>query len=331
MTTVDEARRDIPVSVVITTRNRHASLMRCVKSVCKSSHRPTELIVVDDCSSDATRNLTESTLRESFPLDGVGLTVIHGQTQLRMVKARNLGARAAAGAYVLFIDDDNVIDAMMVEELIRFFQVHHDYGIAGPAMHLCSTRSKYLDFQTIGFFTGRTVGHIDKSERPYCDTQGVPNVFMIRAAVFKDVGYFDEDLIQTYTEPDFSFHAARTGYKSAMVKRAITYHDIPALQFTPRSLGGEFAQKAYCLMRNRALIAARYGRWYHKIVYLLVFSWMWAVIYSVLVLRFGRFDLIRLYWYGWRDGVIYGLTGRLLNSLPKLMPEENNAGSQPGV
>jgi len=307
------------VSIVVTTYNRYGDLMRCLESVFKSDFRDFELIVVDDASSDETADLTSERL---CVLLGLGNTfpvkLIHNLENFRMVRTRNTGAKNASGEFVLFIDDDNIIDSQMISILVEFAIANPDCGVVGPSMHYWSDKKKYLDYQKINFFTGKTNGHINKSQDPSCDSDGVPNVFMIRSEVFSRAGYFDEDLMQTFTEPDFSFNAARHGYRSVIVKAAVTYHDIPK-KFSPRTLGGEFKSKAYCTIRNRALIVGRYGRWYHQLTYGLFFSWTWALIYSVLVLRFWRFDLIRLYWYGWRDGLRYLLSRRLVNSLPNVL------------
>jgi glycosyltransferase involved in cell wall biosynthesis len=301
------------LSIVITTRNRKEDLLECVNSVRKSNleNLEWELIVVDDNSSDGTREIK---LKE---LGGVeNGKIIHNAAQQMMVRSRNTGAKCAQGKYILFIDDDNIIDSQMPKNLIVFLEKNKNYGLAGPSMYYLDTRKKYMDGQEINFFTSRTTFFIDNHVGEFCDTDGIPNVFVVRKEVFVRIGFFDESLIQTMTEPDFAFSAAKNGYKCAIVKKAKTYHKISlAKKLDPESLGGDFSQKAYCLMRNRSLIISRYAKIYHKIFYLLFFSWFWPFIYSVIVMRKKRFDLVRLYWLGWKDGMIYFFTGKLKNSL----------------
>lgn len=300
------------VSVVITTCNRFGDLMRCIDSVAHSTYQPLELVVVDDFSTDETRFLLDTDLGGRHPRFSDCCQVIHNATSLKMVRTRNVGAQAARGPYVLFIDDDNVVEDSMIARLVDYAEQHPAAGIIGPAMCYLSDRSRYLDYQTFNFFTGRTVGHVapPTALQNAWKSDGVPNAFMVRAEVFRKAGYFDESLIQTFTEPDFSFGIARHGYASVMIRNAVTYHDVPR-GYTPRSLGGQFRVKAYCTMRNRAVLIARYGRWYHVVVYELCFAWAWALLYSAIVLRYGRFDLVPFYLYGWFDGLTYCLTGRL--------------------
>jgi GT2 family glycosyltransferase len=264
------------------------------------------LVVVNDNSNDGTGEIRieDLEIKNGF--------MIHNTTQQMMVKSRNIGARETIGEYILFIDDDNVVDQNMITYLVEAADKHEEYGILGPSMYFLKGHQKYLDFQKINFFTGRTKGLIDDSKKIICDSHGIPNVFLIKKKVFDKCGYFDESLIQTYTEPDFAFKAKKIGFKCGIVTKALTYHDVsPNGQFTPRMLGGTFSQKAYCLIRNRTVIVSRYGRLYHKIIYFLFFSWLWPLLYTLLILKYRRFDLMRSYWVGFIDGIIYLLTKKL--------------------
>ena len=247
-----------------------------------------------------------------------------------MVRARNEGAKLARGDYVLFVDDDNIVDASMMSVLVDAADRYASHGILGPTMYYAGSREKYMDYQLLSMWTGRTHGIVDSSESALCESDGIPNVFLVKQSVFRGCGYFDEAMIQTFTEPDFALAARKRGFRCGIVKRAKTFHDVSmADSLTPRALGGQFSQKAYCLMRNRSVLVARYGVWYQKTVYVVCFSWLWPLIYSILVAKERRWDLVRMYGYGFRDGLIYLFTGRLVNSLPLLMRAEKGKGGHP--
>jgi glycosyltransferase involved in cell wall biosynthesis len=89
------------VSVVIPTYNRAATITRALDSVIRQSHRPLEIIVVDDGSTDDTLGTIDH--------DGcaVPLTVISLGHNEGAAAARNHGITLARGDFVAFLDSDD--------------------------------------------------------------------------------------------------------------------------------------------------------------------------------------------------------------------------------
>jgi hypothetical protein len=90
------------VSVIVTTRNSERTLERCLRSVTGQTHRPLELVVVDNHSTDATLEIAHRYA------DRVATIGPERSAQ------RNLGAEIAAGQTLLFIDSDMVLDPDVV-------------------------------------------------------------------------------------------------------------------------------------------------------------------------------------------------------------------------
>lgn len=300
------------LSIVVTTRNRKEDLLNCLDSILKSTFKDFELIIIDDNSTDGTQDLKKA------DLDFKNIKIIHSQKQLMMVGARNLGARQAQARYILFVDDDNIFTEEAIKRLVCCADKHPHFGIIGTPIYFYSDRKKRFSRQRFNLLTGMTETAV-KSDKDLVESDGAPNVFLIKKEVFGQCGYFDSNLIQTFTEPDFVFKAKGYGYKCGICQKATVYHDIKEESWVLRSLGSIFYQKAYCLMRNRTVLVKRYGKFWQRIIYLVFFSWLWPFLYSLVALRYKRFGLIKLYWYGFKDGVVYLLTGKLKNSLPKLL------------
>ncbi len=297
------------LSVIITTKDRKNDLSKCIASILASSFRDFEIIIVDDCSKDGTELLKA----EDF---NCPIKILHQKSQLGMAEARNLGARSSKGEYLLFIDDDNIIDKEMIKSLIACADAHPDYGILGPRMFYLDDKKEYMSFQKINLWTGKTTGFVTSGNSSINDSDGIPNVFMVKKSVFEKCGYFDGQLMQTFSEPDLAFRARKYGYKCGVCRGALTYHNVSRQDnVTARGLGGNFPSKAYCLVRNRIIFIWRYANALQKAIFLIFFSWVYPLAYSILTARFKRFDLISLYWLGMRDGLGYVFTRKIKSSL----------------
>lgn len=122
------------VSVIIPTYNRAHTLKRAMNSVLQQEDVNLELIVVDDGSTDNTKELVES----------------YSDTRVRYLscsqnngpsKARNLGAATAQGVYIAFQDSD---DEWSLQKLKKQLQVF-DTAQGNIGMVYCSFVKRYSD------------------------------------------------------------------------------------------------------------------------------------------------------------------------------------------
>lgn len=86
------------VSVILPVYNRAWCVERAIRSVLAQTYRPLELIVVDDGSTDGTREVVERF--------GASLTLL-AQERSGAYPARNLGLRHARGELIAFADSDD--------------------------------------------------------------------------------------------------------------------------------------------------------------------------------------------------------------------------------
>src|SRR2546425_3760931 len=92
--------RPIAFSIVLPTFNRSRLLSRAIDSVLRQDCRNWELIVVNDGSTDKTREVMRSYADDR-------ITYIEHQTNLGMNAALNTGFQRARGKYVAKLDDDD--------------------------------------------------------------------------------------------------------------------------------------------------------------------------------------------------------------------------------
>lgn len=107
------------VSVIIPVYNAEKYLRQCLDSVLGQSLREIEVICVDDCSTDGSRDiLTEYASADSR------VTFFANEKNLHAGPCRNRGLSAARGEYVLFLDGDDWIDGHAMESLYTLAKQH---------------------------------------------------------------------------------------------------------------------------------------------------------------------------------------------------------------
>ncbi len=111
-----ELQNDPPlVSVVVPMWNVEAFVEECVNSILRQTMESFELLLIDDASTDRTREICRPYESEDSRLRIICLTENQGLSQ-----ARNLGITKARGKYIAFIDSDDFVAPDYLAVLFRF-------------------------------------------------------------------------------------------------------------------------------------------------------------------------------------------------------------------
>lgn len=184
------------VSIVIPTYNRASYLRDTVESVLAQEFEDHEVIVVDDCSTDATRSVVDS-------FDDPRIRYIRHDTNRGGSAARNTGMRAATGEYVAFLDDD---DRWHPEKLSRQVACLDDRGEDWVAVY-CDYTVDDDEWTPVDLLPDTLVEFLADRERAAAPEGGrelIPEVLtrafplggastlMLRTDVARALGGFDE-------------------------------------------------------------------------------------------------------------------------------------------
>lgn len=113
------------ISVIIVNYNTREDLRLCLNALRQSS-LPPEIIVVDNASSDGSREM----VRAEFP----EVTLIEPEQNTWFCGGNNLGVAAAHGEYALLLNPDTVPPPDALALMVSFMDAHPDY--AGATMQL---------------------------------------------------------------------------------------------------------------------------------------------------------------------------------------------------
>ncbi|MGD8886253.1 MAG: glycosyltransferase family A protein [Gammaproteobacteria bacterium] len=168
------------ISVIIPTFNRVQWLGEALRSVLTQTWQPHEVIVVDDGSTDTTRQVIETNFAEQVRY--------YYQSNRGVSAARNTGIQQATGNWIALLDSD---DAWLPDKL----QCQVDALRQNPQYRFCHT-------DEIWYRHGRRVnpmkkhqktgGHIFEHCLPLCAIS--PSSALIHRECFEEIGWFDESL-----------------------------------------------------------------------------------------------------------------------------------------
>jgi glycosyltransferase involved in cell wall biosynthesis len=107
------------VSVIIPTYNRADLIEETIDSVLKQTFDDLEIIIVDDGSTDSTKEVVRR-------FDGP-IKYLYQENRGRSC-ARNRGFEASSGDYICFLDSDDVLDPRMLDRQVSLLESNSDLG-----------------------------------------------------------------------------------------------------------------------------------------------------------------------------------------------------------
>lgn len=108
-------------SVIIASYNRSGLIEESLNSVKNQTYRPIEVIVIDDGSTDNTKDVVALWINENFEDGGFSLKYFW-QPNAGPCSARNKGIVESKGDYIQFLDSDDLISPDRFEILAKEFQ-----------------------------------------------------------------------------------------------------------------------------------------------------------------------------------------------------------------
>lgn len=307
---------DPTIAFAVVSHNRRDQVKALIESALAGDRVPDEIIVVDNNSSDG----TVAMLARDFP----AVRTIANAENFMGSYAVNQGIAAASCELVYVSADDNVVDEGCLGALARAMLARPDAGLIAPVMYYADAPQRiWFAGCDLNLLTGLTRFATEPPAQPIVETACAPNCYMIRRSLLTSIGGQDYAAFPFHhEEADFSFRAAKAGFKSYVARDAREWHRTPVPKHRPLIGSGDFSvddpKRAYYHARSRALLPRRHASWPVRAAFFGLFFLptiaAYAAICAVKSRAHGRASL------AFARGAIDGLTMPLPAPPPPLLP-----------
>lgn len=197
-----------PISVVIPTYNRADLILEAVESVLAQTYPVLETIVVDDGSTDDTRQRLATWVKQGK------LRYIH-QAKVGVSAARNRGVQEAKGELIAFLDSDDLFVPDKLEQQMAVFARDPDLGFVHCGFSKFDEHGQDLGYRD----TSRYQGWIYPWMLLEWSTLMAMPCMLVRKDVFNEVGGFDEGM--TWAEDLDLWRRIGQRYRVGVVPRSL--------------------------------------------------------------------------------------------------------------
>lgn len=188
-----EEREQPLVSVIVPTYNGESVLGDALESILGQTYRNMEVIVVDDASTDATRE-------KILSYHDSRIKPIFLEKNRHICNSGNVGFENASGKYIALIGHDDMWRADKLEKQISFLEEHPSYGLCFTGTNIINEHGHITNLQNINFYTALNNDNLGATRwsrklivggNSFCAPSAC-----IRSEVLRKTGYYRYALVQ---------------------------------------------------------------------------------------------------------------------------------------
>jgi N-acetylglucosaminyl-diphospho-decaprenol L-rhamnosyltransferase len=210
----------IDTSVIVINWNGRQYLQACLEALAAQQGVEFEALLVDNGSSDGSADF----VRARFP----AVRLVALAENLGFAAGNNAGAREARGRYLVFLNNDTVVEPGWLQALRR--------GVEEPGFALATSRVVYMHDPAVIDSAGDGVLQWGAAFKRFHGTRSPEaarsgEVFgvcgaacVVTRTVFDELGGFDEHFFVSHEDVDLSYRARLLGYRCRYVADAVVRH-----------------------------------------------------------------------------------------------------------
>ena len=219
------------ISVIIPSKDHAQILEQCLKSLYRFDEDDvkikTEIIVVDNGSCDEEQRKLEL-LSAQYDFQ-----YLYHSMDFNFSAMCNLGAEAATGKYLLFLNDDiEALESGWLQKMKALAEKPHVGAVGAKLYYPGGRKLQHLGVVNLAIGPGHCfLEQEDEGDLYYGRNRYNYNYLavtaaclMVRKEVFAQVGGFDESLRVAYNDVDFCFSIYEAGYNNVLCNEAVLCH-----------------------------------------------------------------------------------------------------------
>ncbi|TVQ95518.1 MAG: glycosyltransferase, partial [Desulfovibrionales bacterium] len=236
------------VSIIIPVCGNMNLTRDCIRSILENTSNVSfEIIAVDNGSTDGTAEMLIDLEREGT------LRRVANQANLGFAKACNQGAKAANGRYLVFLNNDTLVQGRWLDALRTCAARDERIGAVGAKLLF---EDGLVQHAGVVFDHKHKPVHIYKffhpqhpAVRKQREFQAVSAACMLVGRyVFERLGGFDEEYVNGYEDVDFCLRLRKAGHKVVYCPKSVVTH-----------LESKTPGRFDAMNRNRELLMRRWG------------------------------------------------------------------------
>ena len=295
------------VSIVIPHWNNVDILTECLESISATDFDSVETIVVDNASTDN----SVASVRSNYP----NVKLIENDKNYGYAGGCNIGAEAASGDFLIFLNNDTVQEKDWISNLIKTINSDDKIAAVQPKILNYYDRNVFdyaggsgghMDIYCFPFARGRIFSFQENDEGQYNNKEkcfwSSGTCFMVRRELFQKAGGFDESFFAHMEEIDMCWRLYAMGFEVWVEPDSVVYHK-NALTLPM------YSHKKYYLNHRNSLLMLL-GNYSIKNIFLIGIPRLIlekiACFYSILMLDWRHFTAIlrSLFWIIFHPNVI---------------------------
>ena len=249
------------VYTILVTYNRLGMFKKCLSSVINQTYPIKKIIVVDNLSTDGTREYLKK-IQKRHPK----VIALFNNDNLGMANAVNKALKSIFNEkwdYVWISDDDNIAKKDALEKLI----LNSDKNTILNSLLIDYKNKKTLTFERIDLVSKKIYKNLSDFKEEKVIYDSIPlNFTLIPKEVFLKIGFFSEDYFIRGEEIDLILKAMLSNFNIKVVIDSLCYclntRNIKTFYFFNLKINRELieGEKLYYIIRNNLLLISKYHK-----------------------------------------------------------------------